>query len=116
MRYEDDTCTWDDMLNQFSIERHALRLQIPQQADGNIACTNAQGEQMYPRLDYSKGFPNWWYLDHTTISVPSQHTQEGHQYDAEITLNHFYMIPHPKNQVSLSFCLLSIDGSTVIRN
>lgn len=43
--------------------------------------------------------PQWWWLDHTSIHVPSHHTQEGKRYDAEVVLAHFYEIAHPKNQL-----------------
>jgi hypothetical protein len=105
MQTRDDTCSFDDMRNSFSIERHGLRIEMPQQDDGQIACEEF-GQRMYPRLDYSKGFPNWWFLQRTEIFVPSQHTQEGIQYAAEVVLEHFYELDHYKNQVSIHpYCL-----------
>jgi hypothetical protein len=47
-------------------------------------------------LDYSKGFPDWWFLSHTEITVPSEHTQEGKYYDAEVHLAHFYSVDHQR--------------------
>lgn len=102
----DDSCTWDDMKDQFTIERHALKLSIPQLPNGDIDCIE-NGERRYPRLDYSKGFPDWFFLQHTEIMIPSQHTQEGTQYAAEITLAHFYEIAHVKNKVSIPIHLLN---------
>jgi hypothetical protein len=100
MRYEDGTCVWSDYLDQFRIERHALEVSTPTLSDGDIDCVNATTNiRAFPRLDYSKGFPDWWWYDHTSISLPSSHTQEGKQYDAEVILAHFYEIEHPKNQV-----------------
>ena len=102
MQYRDDTCKWDDMKNAFSIERHALQIHIPTTDNGEIACQRKDGSRNFPRLDYSKGFPDWWWLQRTDITLPSHHTQEGVQYAAEVTLAHFYSIDHPKNHVRLS--------------
>lgn len=113
MQYRDDTCSWDDMKDQFSIERHALKIQIPTLPNGDIDCVDPDGTRQFPRLDYSKGFPDWWWLDHTSISVPSQHTQEGKQYAAEVTLAHFYEISHPKNQVSSFYTCLHTACKTI---
>jgi len=99
MRYEDDTCDWSDMLDQFKVERNALELHIPATSNGDIDCVDDTGKRQFPRLDYSKGFPDWWWLDHTSVTVPSSHIQEGKQYDGEVVLAHFYEIEHPKNQV-----------------
>jgi hypothetical protein len=102
MAYKDDTCAWKDMVDEFSIERHGLRLSVPIESNGEISCVenrNGQDVRRFPRLDYSKGFPDWWWLQSTDISVPSHHTQEGKRYDAEVTLKHFYEIEHDKNQV-----------------
>jgi len=103
MQYKDDTCSWNDMKDQFSIERHALRIEIPTRSNGDIDCVE-NGERLYPKLDYSKGFPDWWWLERTELTVPSQHRQQGKHYDAEVTLAHFYEIPHHKNEVR-PFCV-----------
>jgi hypothetical protein len=94
-----DTCTFNDLRDQFSIERHALQLHIPIRPNGDIDCVNGEGERAFPRLDYSKGFPDWWHMARIDISVPSQHLQEGNRYAAEVTLAHFYEQEHVKNQV-----------------
>ena len=99
MQTREDTCTFEDVKNSFSIERHALRLEIPQLPDGQIACVDQLGQRLYPRLDYSKGFPNWWWMQRIEIMAPSSHKQEGVQYAAEVILQHFYEIDHYKNQV-----------------
>jgi hypothetical protein len=100
MRYEDGTCPWQAYVDQFRIERHALEVHVPTLPDGEIDCLNTTtNTRAFPRIDYSKGFPDWWWYDHTSITVPSSHTQEGKQYDAEVILAHFYEIDHPKNQV-----------------
>jgi hypothetical protein len=99
MNFEDGTCKWDDIGGHFEINRHALQIYTPMRDDGDIDCSNASGERKYPRLDYSKGFPNWWHLDRTDIKVPSEHTQQGKQYAAEVSLSHFYELDHYKNQI-----------------
>ena len=108
MKYQDGACTWDNLVdnsesihrNNFLIRRHALQILQPVDDRGVLRCRNdTTGLRKYPRLDYSKGFPNWWHLAHTEISVPSAHTQEGKRYDAEVTLAHFYELEEPKNQV-----------------
>ena len=99
MQTRADTCTFEDVKNEFSIERHALRLGMPQLPDGQIACADEFGQRLYPRLDYSKGFPNWWFMQRIEIMAPSAHRQEGTQYAAEVILEHFYELDHYKNQV-----------------
>ena len=104
MPYRPDTCKWEDMQDQFTIERHALQIHTPQLPNGDIDCLS-WGKRRYPRVDYSKGFPDWWQLQRTDVMVPSQHIQEGVRYAAEVTLAHFYEISHPKNQVSDTRCI-----------
>jgi hypothetical protein len=43
-----------------------------------------------PNIDFSRGFPDPWYLSFTDISVPSQHVQGGKRYAAEVVLSHVY--------------------------
>lgn len=90
MKYEDGTCNWEHVKDQFSIERHALQYKIPLRSDGEIGCQAPNGERRFPRLDYSKGFNDWWFLSQTEISTPSEHVQQGKRYAAEVTLSHFY--------------------------
>ena len=99
MQTRADTCTFEDVKNGFSIERHALRLELPQLPDGQIACADQFGQRLYPRLDYSKGFPNWWFMQRIEVVAPGAHKQEGIQYAAEVILEHFYELDHYKNQV-----------------
>lgn len=108
MQFRDDTCSWDDLKDQFTIQRHSLQINMPQRDNGEIDCFDEEKGRRYPRLDYSKGFPDWWWLQRTEIMVPSQHTQEGHQYAAEVILAHFYQIEHYKNHVrcQVVYCLL----------
>lgn len=108
MHDREGSCSWNDLQSQFEIARHALNIHMPIQDDGQLACVDSEGLRRFPRMDYSKGFPDWWWLSHTSIQVPSQHTQEGKRYDAEVSLHHFYEISHPKNQVSLSCMALII--------
>ena len=103
MAYEDGACTWDDIVdnptsefrNNFFIQRHALQILQPLSTDGVLQCENHLGRR-FPRLDYSKGFPNWWHLSHTEVTVPSEHTQQGKRYDAEVHLIHFYSVKHER--------------------
>jgi hypothetical protein len=99
MNFEDGSCEWDDMKGHFEISRHALQIHMPMRSDGDIDCSDADGRRKYPRLDYSKGFPDWWHLDRTDIKVPSEHTQHGRRYAAEVSLAHFYEVDHYKNQI-----------------
>jgi len=104
MAYENGSCKWDDIINNkssrdrnnFKIERHALQILQPINNKGKLQCKSKKEdkEPMFPRLDYSKGFPDWWFLSHTEVTVPSEHTQHGKQYDAEVHLSHFYSVKH----------------------
>ena len=104
MAYEDRSCLWSDMIrntktptpNQFKIQRHALQILQPVDDQGNLQCLRQDGRNSFPRLDYSKGFPNWWHLSHTKVTVPSEHFQHGKQYDAEVHLAHFYEVDHER--------------------
>lgn len=87
------------MAGHFKISRHALQIDVPLRDDGDIDCANAEGERIFPQIDYSKGFPDWWHLDRTDIKVPSEHTQHGKRYAAEVVLSHFYEVAHYKNQI-----------------
>jgi hypothetical protein len=83
IKYEKGTCDWYDFQDQFEITRHSLRFSVPLLANGDVDCEK-DGQRAYPRCDYSKGFPDWWWLDHVDIQVPSNHVQEGKRYDAEV--------------------------------
>jgi hypothetical protein len=105
MQYRDGACEWAQYSQHFEIARDGLKIHRPITSNGDVDCLDEFGERRFPRLDYSKGFPDWWFLDHTSINVPSQHTQEGKRYDAELNLAHFYQIEHEKNQVR-SVCIV----------
>lgn len=115
MAYEDRTCTWDNIINNpnttdpnnFRIRRHALQILQPVNDNGELQCRRRDGRNAFPRLDYSKGFPNWWYLSHTEVTVPSEHFQEGKQYDAEVHLAHFYEIEHERKMGKVAIFLES---------
>lgn len=95
--YEDGGCDWEDMINNpwapnrnaFQIRRHALQIVQPVDEQKGILQCQAKGRK-FPRLDYPKGFPKWWHLSHTEITTPSEHSQHGRFYDAEVHLAHFY--------------------------
>lgn len=101
IQYLDGTCSWEDMDGHFEIGRSALRLHTPLTNGGDIDCVNQDGERKFPKLDYSKGFPDWWYLSETSITVPSEHVQHGKRYAAEVKLSHFYEIDHYKNKLGI---------------
>lgn len=82
--------------DSFTIERHALRIRQPitvlQNETAVINCFKEGLGSRFGRLDYSKGFSDWWFLSHIDIHTPSEHTQEGQRYDAELQLHHFYSV------------------------
>lgn len=107
MKYEDSYCTMEQLIDAdaFTIERHALRISQPiavydnftEDLDGvpdgvRLGCVRKGKGSRFGRIDFSKGFSHWWYLSHTDIHTPSEHTQEGTRYDAEIQLHHFYSV------------------------
>jgi carbonic anhydrase len=97
-QYEDSWCPLDQLIeaDAFTIERHALRISQPITVDeddnANIDCFVEGKGSRFGRLDYSKGFSQWWFLSHIDIHTPSEHTQEGKRYDAELQLHHFYSV------------------------
>ncbi|KAG7372545.1 Eukaryotic-type carbonic anhydrase [Nitzschia inconspicua] len=124
MKYEDSFCTFDQLedAEAFTIERHALRISQPIETYDNIEddtdgvpdgvrlmCRIPGRGSRFGRIDFSKGFSDWWHLSHTDIRVPSEHTQEGRRYDAEIQLAHFYSIPWWNEMATVSIFL---DGSS----
>lgn len=96
MAYYESSCSWSELvrLNAFSIERHALKVVQPVEDvlgndDYRVMCDNGQGHK-FGRIDFSKGYSQWWHLSHFDVHVPSEHTQEGHRFAGEIQLAHFY--------------------------
>jgi len=95
MAYHDSSCTFDELMryNAFTIERHALKITQPVVAADNgdpdqdyVNACRSDGRR-WGRIDFSKGFSQWWHLSHTDFHVPSEHTQEGKRYDAEIQVH-----------------------------
>lgn len=99
MQFKDGTCDWEDVEDQFVITRHGLQHKIPVKSNGDIGCKANNGERRWPKLDYSKGFQDWWFLSQTELSVPSEHVQHGKRYAAEVVLSHFYEFKHAWNHV-----------------
>lgn len=110
MKYEDSSCRWDILreLQAFDIERHALTIRQPIEPIDpddeewnfvdktnigyHLQCFEEGRGRIWGRIDFSKGFSHWWYLSHTDIKVPSEHTQNDQRYDAEVQLHHFYSV------------------------
>lgn len=123
MKYEDSFCSMDQLINAdaFTIERHALRISQPievyddflQDLDGvpdgvRLMCTKEGRGSRFGRIDFSKGFSHWWHLSHTDIHTPSEHTQEGVRYDAEIQLHHFYSVTADEAGINNEVATVSI--------
>ena len=113
MKYEDSVCSLEQLIDAdaFSIERHSLRISQPvaiyddinQDIDGvpdgvRLQCREEGIGSRFGRIDFSKGFSQWWYLSHTDVKTPSEHTQDGKRYDAEIQLHHF-IVSQPRKLV-----------------
>lgn len=102
MKYNDGTCTWDHLrrADAFTIERHSLRVAQPMEyANGRyrLNCLVQGRGRLFARIDFSKGFLRWWFLNHMEIKLPSEHTQNGKRYDAEVQLAHFYSVDAVSN-------------------
>jgi len=99
MKYEDAFCPLDQMIEKdaFTIERHALRVNMPIIVDDSdtveMDCIIQGKGRRFGRIDFSKGFSQWWFLSHIDIHATSEHTQEGKRYDAELQMHHFYSVP-----------------------
>lgn len=114
MQYEDSSCSWQDLTTKgaFSIERHGLKISQPlEYGNGGVnnirlACP-ADGRR-FGRIDFSKGFSDWWFLSHIDLKVPSEHYQEGKRYDAEVQLAHFYSIDGESAGVDNQMATISI--------
>ena len=114
MKYEDSTCSWHDLKRNdaFTIERHALKVTQPLEEASlggyRLDCPSSDGRK-FGRIDFSKGFSEWWFLSHMDFKVPSEHTQQGKRYSGEVQLAHFYSVSGEvagvDNQVSPPFNL-----------
>lgn len=101
MKYFDSSCTFDELMkhNAFSIERHSLKITQPVEHLGGDqyrnACrstVNGNVNRKWGRIDFSKGFSQWWHLSHIDFHVPSEHTQEGKRYSGELQMYHYYSV------------------------
>jgi hypothetical protein len=100
MKYEDSTCTWQHLTdaNAVTVERHALRVAQPiegteDEHNMRLACPSVTAPRKFGRIDFSKGFHNWWFLSHIDFHVPSEHAQDGKRYSAEAQMYHYYSEP-----------------------
>jgi len=114
--------------DQFTIERHGLRIGQPITVYDNIVndtdgvpdgikleCRIKGRGSRFGRIDFSKGFSDWWYLSHTDVHVPSEHTQEGKRYDAEIQMYHFYSIDYHNEMAAISVFMNAYDNAPPYR-
>jgi Eukaryotic-type carbonic anhydrase len=100
MKYYDSSCGYDELreLNAFTIERYGLKIKQPMgtSKSGNfygIACSQQPGTgRRWGRVDFPKGYSQWWLLSHIDFHVPSEHTQNGKRYSAELQLHHYYSV------------------------
>eukprot|EP00536_Pseudo-nitzschia_multiseries_P002979 jgi/Psemu1/184841/e_gw1.42.19.1 len=130
MKYEDSFCSMEELIDQdqFTIERHGLRIGQPitvykdmvNDTDGvpdgvKLECRIKGRGSRFGRIDFSKGFSHWWYLSHTDIHVPSEHTQEGKRYDAEIQMYHFYSIDYDNEMAAVSIFMNAYDDAPPYR-
>jgi hypothetical protein len=130
MKYEDSFCTLDQLedADAFTIERHALRISQPIEVYDDVAddqdgvpdgvrlqCRIEGRGSRFGRIDFSKGFSDWWHLSHIDVRVPSEHTQEGKRYDAEIQLAHFYSVPWWNEMATISVFMQAYDDAPIYR-
>jgi Eukaryotic-type carbonic anhydrase len=101
MAYDDSACTFQELVKEkaFTIERHTLKINQPMEQvggansdDWQLKCKGNGSPTKFGRIDFSKGFHYWWFLSHIDVHVPSEHTQDGVRYDAEIQMAHFYSV------------------------
>jgi len=123
MKYEDSFCSMEELIDAdaFTIERHGLRIAQPITVFEDVSADNdgvPDGVRLdckidglgsrFGRIDFSKGFSQWWHLSHTDIHLPSEHTQDGRRYDAEIELKHFYSATAQEAGVNNEVAVVSI--------
>jgi carbonic anhydrase len=116
MKYEDSTCSWSmlDAKKAFIIERHGLKMIQPidygNGGDENMRldCDDTDKGRLFGRIDFSKGFHEWWFLSHIDFKVPSEHTQEGKRYSAEVQMAHFYSVTGEEAGVDNEMATVSI--------
>lgn len=130
MKYEDSFCTLDQLedAEAFTIERHALRISQPIEVyddwtndidgvvDGvRLKCRIPGKGSRFGRIDFSKGFSDWWHLSHIDLHVPSEHIQQGKRYDAEIQLYHFYSVEWWNEMATVSVFMQAYDNAPIYR-
>jgi len=115
MAYHDSSCTFEELrkYDSFLVDRHALRIIQPiglsQNGTYRVDCQD-EGRR-WGRIDFSKGFSHWWHLSHTDFHVPSEHTQEGKRYDAEMHMYHFYSKTGQDAGIDNEVCCLCVSRS-----
>jgi hypothetical protein len=100
MKYHDSACSYDQLVekNAIFVDRHALRIVQPIVLDTSITVNTTyrlgcrSTDASWGRIDFSKGYSQWWYLSHIDFHVPSEHLQEGKRYDGELQMYHFYSV------------------------
>jgi len=103
MAYLPGSCKWNDIVdndsamlrNNLVIDRNALQIMQPLNADGELQCER----QKFPRIDFASGYPEFWLLYQTEVKMPSEHTQDGKRYDAEIQLDHVYEADRQQREI-----------------
>lgn len=95
----DSSCDFETLREKkaFTVERHALKITQPLESTGapdayQLACKSPKGARTWGKIDFSRGFSQWWHLSHVDFHVPSEHTQEGKRYSGEIQMYHWYSV------------------------
>lgn len=118
MKYHDSSCTFEELrkYDSFVVDRHALRIIQPismsQNGTYRIDCHDDEGRR-YGRIDFSKGYSQWWHLSHIDFHLPSEHTQEGKRYDGELHMYHFYSVSGEQAGVDNEVIQVLVDTSNV---
>jgi hypothetical protein len=110
MKHYGSSCSFDNLteLNAFTIARHALQIRQPlievEKDTYDVACQMGRSQtRRFGRIDFSRGYPEWWYLSHIEFHVPSEHTQEEKRYDAELQMYHFYSVSGEESEFDNDF-------------
>jgi hypothetical protein len=123
MAYTDSSCKFDELRdkNSFTIERHALKITQPTSTNdngGKIRSLDCKGGR-WGQIDFAKGFSDWWFLSHIDFHVPSEHYQNGKQYDGELQMYHYYSVTGEQagvdNEVRIKqFCMCLMSAVSYI--
>lgn len=99
MKHDGGSCTFDRLVEteSFTIERHTLKIIQPIEVGTDVTRLDcpADGGRKFAKIDFSNGFPFPWFLSHTDFKVPSEHTQNGVRFSAEVQMAHWYSEPNP---------------------